>query len=76
MPDELFEAMEEHARSQGMTRSRLVQEAVREYLAARRPGDLTAQVNEALAAIGEDELAHDRAFARTASSTALRRAEW
>lgn len=76
MPDELFEAMEEHVRTHDMTRSRFVQEAIREYLAARRPGDLTARVNEALASMTDDELEEDRAFARAASSSALRRTEW
>ena len=76
LPDELFEAMERHAELHHLTRSGLVQIAVREYLEKRQPGELTRQVNEVLATLTEAERDEDRALARAASAKALRRAEW
>lgn len=76
MPDELFEAMEKHARAHDMTRSGLVQDAIREYLASRQPGEITRQVNDALATMTDEELEEDRAFARAVSGRAFRRTEW
>jgi metal-responsive CopG/Arc/MetJ family transcriptional regulator len=66
IPDSLFREATAAARHLGVSRSRLVQEALEEFLERRRDAQVTASINEAIAKYGdpsdgeEDWLEHGR----------------
>lgn len=74
IPDPLFAEAEAEARKLGLSRSKLVQIALEDWLKARRDAELTAAINRAVERDGEptpeDEawLAHGREM--------LRRVQW
>jgi len=49
VPDDVFEAADELAEEQGISRSELYSTAVAEYLAKHRAEDVTAKLNEVYA---------------------------
>jgi metal-responsive CopG/Arc/MetJ family transcriptional regulator len=75
LPDPLFEEAEAAAKDLGMSRSKLIQTALEEFLKRRRDEAITESINRYIAKYGselseEDEawLAHNREL--------LRRVEW
>jgi metal-responsive CopG/Arc/MetJ family transcriptional regulator len=75
LPDPLFEEVEAAAKDLGMSRSKLIQTALEEFLKRRREDAITESINRYTAKYGsglseEDEawLAHNREL--------LRRVEW
>lgn len=72
IPDSLFPAAERLARRTGKSRSRVVSEALREYLARHAPDEVTQAMNQACADIGEKK---DR-FVSVAARRILERTEW
>jgi metal-responsive CopG/Arc/MetJ family transcriptional regulator len=75
LPDKLFEETEAAAKDLGVSRSKLIQTALEDFLTRRREAELTASINRAIDKYGdatseEDEawLAHNREM--------LRRVEW
>jgi hypothetical protein len=55
LPDDVFEEATQRARQLGMSRSELFTRAARRYLAELTGQSLTAQIDQALQAAGEDE---------------------
>ena len=53
IPDDLFKAAEREAKRQGVSRSRLVQSALTEYLKRQREEDITARLNASIAKYGD-----------------------
>jgi len=72
LPDDIFQRAERLARRTRRTRSRLVADALDEYLARHEADDVTDAMNAALADIGE---AVD-GFSEAAARRTLRRSEW
>ena len=72
IPDDLFADADRLAAAQGMSRSRLYADALREYVARHAADDVTRRIDEVVAATG-GEL--DTCVAGSAHRT-LRRAEW
>jgi len=72
IPDDLFEQAERLARRTKKSRSRLFSEALQEYVSRRSPEKLTQAMDEAIAAIGDE----DSAFVNAAASRILARTEW
>jgi hypothetical protein len=72
IPDSLFSAAERLARRTGKSRSRVVSEALREYLARHAPDELTQAMNQACADIGEQK----DGFVSVAARRILERTEW
>jgi metal-responsive CopG/Arc/MetJ family transcriptional regulator len=72
IPDEIYHGAERLARRTKRSRSRLISDALREYLARHSPDEITDGVNKACAEAGETE----SQFAAAASRRALKRIEW
>ena len=53
IPDEVFDVAEKLARRQGVSRSRLFSDALREYVARHAPDEITDAMNRVIADIGE-----------------------
>ena len=53
IPDEVFDVAEKLARRQGVSRSRLFSDALREYVARHAPDEITDAMNRVVADIGE-----------------------
>ncbi|MFN0315947.1 MAG: CopG family transcriptional regulator [Burkholderiales bacterium] len=53
IPDEVFEIAEKLARRQGVSRSRLFSDALREYVARHAPDEITDAMNRVVADVGE-----------------------
>lgn len=72
LPDALFDSAEALAKKLGISRSRLVQEALSEYVAKHRHARVTERLNEVYAV--EDSSLDD--FGREAVRQTLKRSEW
>jgi metal-responsive CopG/Arc/MetJ family transcriptional regulator len=72
LPDDLFEAADALARKLGITRSRLIAEALAEYVAKHR----TSRVTERLDAVYANEPAIVPAPLRGAQRKVLKKSEW
>jgi metal-responsive CopG/Arc/MetJ family transcriptional regulator len=72
LSDDLFASAEALARKLGMSRSRLVQEALGEYIARHRHSRVTERLNEVYAV--EESTLDD--FGREAARQTLKRSEW
>lgn len=72
LPDDLFAAAETLARKLGMSRSRLVREALGEYIAKHKHARVTERLNEVYAV--ENSSLDD--FGREAARQTLKRSEW
>lgn len=72
LPDELFEAADALARKLGLTRSRLVAEALAEYVAKHR----TSRVTQRLDAVYTTEAAAVPEPLRRAQRKVLKKSEW
>jgi metal-responsive CopG/Arc/MetJ family transcriptional regulator len=72
IPDDVFEKTERLARRTKRSRSRLVSDALREYLARHSPAEITEAVNKAGSQIGE----LDDPFVTLAARRILKRTEW
>lgn len=72
IPDDLFEGAERFARRTKRSRSRLVSDALREYLARHAPDEITEAMNKASAEIGEIQ----DAFVSSAARRILEQSEW
>lgn len=72
VPDPLFRAADALARRLGMSRSRLVQEALAEYVAKHSQRRISERLNEVY---GTEESAPD-AFVRQSARRALKRNDW
>jgi metal-responsive CopG/Arc/MetJ family transcriptional regulator len=72
IPDDVFQGAERLARKTKRSRSRLVSDALREYLARHTPDSVTDAMNRVCAELGaaEDE------FVSSATRRALERSEW
>ena len=53
IPDAVFDVAEQLARRQGVSRSRLYSDALREYVARHAPDEITDAMNRVVADIGE-----------------------
>ena len=53
IPDSLFEEADEAAKDLGLSRSKLIQTALEEFLKRRRDAQITASINEAIAKYGD-----------------------
>jgi metal-responsive CopG/Arc/MetJ family transcriptional regulator len=53
IPDEVFDVAEKLARRQGVSRSRLFSDAMREYVARHAPDEITDAMNRVVADIGD-----------------------
>jgi len=53
LPDPLFEEAEAAAKDLGLSRSKLIQTALEEFLQRRRDAQITASINEAIAKYGD-----------------------
>lgn len=72
IPDDLFYGTERLARKTGRSRSRLVSDALREYLARHTADKVTESMNQALEQIGEEQ----DAFVAAAARRTLERTQW
>lgn len=72
LPDDLFAVADKYANENGLTRSALIAEALREYIDKHKSIDLTLKINEAIQHIGQPR--DSAVIAR--SSTLLRNSEW
>ena len=72
IPDDVFEGAQRLARRTKRSRSRLVSDALREYLARHSPEEVTDTMNKACAEIGELE----DPFVSSAARRILERSEW
>ncbi len=72
IPDDIFRRAERLARRTKRSRSRLVAEALDEYLARHGTDEVTQAMNETVRAVGEPA----EAFVTAAARETLRRSEW
>ena len=72
LPDELFAAVDALARKLGLPRSRLIAQALAEYVAKHRTSRVTERLN---AVYASDEATVDEEL-RKAQRRAVRRSEW
>lgn len=72
LPDDLFVWADKYAHDNGLTRSALFAEALREYLRRHKKADITERMNAAIEQHGQPI---DEAFVQ-AGKKALRKAEW
>jgi metal-responsive CopG/Arc/MetJ family transcriptional regulator len=72
LPNEVFEAAEALARKLGISRSRLVADALSEYVAKHRHARVTERLNQVYAV---EDSALDRTM-RTAQRRSLKRSDW
>jgi len=76
IPDDVFEGAERLARRTNRSRSRLVSDALKEYLARHTPDKVTEAMNRALAQIGEQAGKENDSFVSSAAHAVLERTEW
>lgn len=74
MPDETFLAVTRRAAELGISRSRFLVLAAEQMLAEDADSDLTARIDEAIAAVGRDQDSVD--FTRAAAARALDQSAW
>ncbi len=72
IPDEVFQQAENLARRNGVSRSQLVSDALREYLARHVPEEVTEAMDRVVQAVGHA----DNAFVAAAVHRTLKRVEW
>jgi metal-responsive CopG/Arc/MetJ family transcriptional regulator len=72
LPDEVFREADKLARRTGVPRSRVVADALREYVARHDPDELTEAMNRAMVAIG---IAGD-VFVATSARRLFEQVEW
>lgn len=72
VPDELYRKVESLARRTRKSRSRVVSDALREYLARHLPDQVTDTMNSVIDEVGEET----DAFSREAARRTLGRSEW
>jgi metal-responsive CopG/Arc/MetJ family transcriptional regulator len=72
IPDDVFEDAERLARRTKKSRSRLISEALREYLARHASEEVTDAMNRVCAQLGNQR----DGFVSTASRRILERSEW
>jgi hypothetical protein len=72
LPDDLYERAERLAKRTGRSRSRLFTDALREYVAAHSPDEVTEAMNKACDEIGSTS---DR-FVRAVARRVLERSDW
>ena len=72
IPDEVFDVAEKLARRQGVSRSRLFSDALREYVARHAPDEITDAMNRVVAEIGDS----DADFAAAAARRVLTDEQW
>jgi metal-responsive CopG/Arc/MetJ family transcriptional regulator len=72
VPDEIFDAAEDHARRTKKSRSQLYSEALAEYLARHAPDQVTEAMDRALERVGD----RTDAFVSEATRRILERSEW
>ena len=75
LPDPLFDAAEAAAKHLGVSRSKLIQIALEEYLNRRRDEELTAQINRHIEKHGTDLTKEDEILLEHARQM-TRRVEW
>jgi metal-responsive CopG/Arc/MetJ family transcriptional regulator len=73
IPDDVFRQAEAVARRSGVSRSQLVSDALREYLARHAPDEVRESFDRVLADVGEGE---DDRFRRVAARRRLKRSTW
>ena len=72
VPDEVFRQAEKLARRTGVSRSQLVSDALREYVARHAPDEVTDAMNRVVDTVGSTE----DAFAAASARRLLKRTEW
>lgn len=72
IPDEVFDVAEKLARRQGVSRSRLLSDALREYVARHAPDEITDAMNRVVANVGES----GADFAVAAARRVLTHEQW
>jgi metal-responsive CopG/Arc/MetJ family transcriptional regulator len=72
IPDDLFERAQRLARRTQKSRSRLLIDALKEYLARHTPGDVTDAMDSALAEVGKTD---DR-FISPSAQRILKGSDW
>jgi hypothetical protein len=72
IPDDVFEGAERLARRSKKSRSRLVSDALREYVARHAPEEVTEAMNRVCQELGSTK----DPFVSSASRRALERSEW
>lgn len=72
IPDEVFEGAERLARRTKRSRSRLISDALKEYLARHTPDEVTESMNKACAEIGDIQ----DPFVSSTAQRILERVEW
>ena len=72
IPDEVFDVAEKLARRQGVSRSRLFSDALREYVARHAPDEITDAMNRVVADIGDS----GAEFAAAAAQRVLNEEQW
>ena len=72
LQDDIFRETERLARRMKKSRSRLVSDALREYVARHAPDEVTDAMNAAVSQVGEGT----EPFVSAVSRRALRRNEW
>jgi predicted transcriptional regulator len=76
LPDPLFEEAEAAAKDLGMSRSKLIQTALEEFLKRRREADLADAIDRYLAKHGNQLSAEDEAWLAQSWETVSREVEW
>jgi Arc/MetJ-type ribon-helix-helix transcriptional regulator len=72
LPDEVFREADKLARRTGVSRSRLVSDALREYVARHAPDEITEAMNTVVDALSTTE----DAFAAASARRLLKQSEW
>jgi metal-responsive CopG/Arc/MetJ family transcriptional regulator len=72
LPDEVFREADKLARRTGVSRSRLVSDALREYVARHAPDEVTEAMNSVVDALSTA----DDAFAAASARRLLKQSEW
>jgi metal-responsive CopG/Arc/MetJ family transcriptional regulator len=72
LPDEVFHQADQLARRNGVSRSQLVSDALREYVARHAPDEITDAMNRVVDAIGSAE----NQFAAAGARRLLKQTEW
>jgi metal-responsive CopG/Arc/MetJ family transcriptional regulator len=72
IPDEVFHKADALARRAGVSRSQVVSDALREYVARHAHDEVTEAMDRALATLDQDETE----FTRVAARRVLKRSAW
>jgi metal-responsive CopG/Arc/MetJ family transcriptional regulator len=72
IPDEVFRQADKLARRTGVSRSQLVSDALREYVARHAPDEVTDAMNRVVDAVGSAE----DAFIAASARRLLHKTEW